>query len=84
MCIVFLWSYPFLDAYSQPSYIWCYIHLSHGGLCTATAFSAMDGLFINACNHISAQFRIIGIDVKNLTADIRGRPISLDDSHTKF
>lgn len=65
--------YPFLDAYSDINYVWCYIHLSHGGLCTATAFVGMDGLFINICNHIAAQFRIIGIDVENLTAEIRGK-----------
>lgn len=74
---LFVRRYPFLDAYSDSNYVWCYIHLSHGGLCTATAFVGMDGLFINACNHISGQFQIIGTDIENLTAEIRGTQLSM-------
>lgn len=36
----------------------------------------MDGLFINICNHIAAQFRIIAFEIEKLTAVIRGKQFS--------
>lgn len=52
-------SYPFFDAYVDPYYIWCYIHLCHGAFGTVAGFVGMDGLFLTICCNITAQFKII-------------------------
>lgn len=44
----------------------CYIHLSYGGYCTATVFNGIDSIFITACFHIAAQFRIITLKIENI------------------
>lgn len=58
-------SYPFMDHYSDNLFLPCYIHLSHGGYCTAIVFNGIDSIFITACFHISAQFQIITLKIRN-------------------
>lgn len=57
-------SYPFIDHYSNYFFLPCYIHLSHGGYCTAIVFNGIDSVFITTCFHISAQFQIITMKIR--------------------
>lgn len=43
----------------------CYIHLSHGGYCTAIGFNGVDSIFITACFHIAAQFQLTTMKFQN-------------------
>lgn len=63
-------SYPFIDSYSDDFFLWCYIHLSHGGYCTAIVFIGIDSMFLTTCFHLSAQFRILTMDMDELFNDM--------------
>ncbi|XP_031633877.1 odorant receptor 22c-like [Contarinia nasturtii] len=57
--------YPFIDQYSDKYFLACYIHLTYGGYCTATVFNGIDSVFITACFHIAAQFKLITMKIRN-------------------
>lgn len=59
-------SYPFIDSYSDNWFLPCYIHLTHGGYCTAFVFNGIDSIFITTCFHISAQFQIKSMRIQNI------------------
>lgn len=58
--------YPFIDSYSDRLFLPCYIHLTHGGYCTAFVFNGIDSIFITACFHISAQFQINAMKIRSI------------------
>lgn len=60
-----LFSYPYIDSSSDRSFIPCYIHLTHGGYCTAIVFNGIDSVFITVCFHISAQFQILAQQIQD-------------------
>lgn len=59
-------SYPYIDQLSDNAFLPCYIHLTHGGFCTAIGFNGVDSIFITACFHIAAQFQLITMNIRNL------------------
>lgn len=60
----FYLSYPFISQYTDRTFLPCYIHLTHGGYCTAFGFNGVDSIFITACFHIAAQFQLTTIKFK--------------------
>lgn len=58
-------SYPYIDQYSDDAFLPCYIHLSHGGYCTAIGFNGIDSIFITACFHIAAQFQLATMKIQS-------------------
>lgn len=68
-------SYPYIDPSSNRSFIPCYIHLTHGGYCTAIVFNGIDSVFITACFHISAQFQILTQQIQNIFEEVDSKTV---------
>ncbi|XP_055301169.1 odorant receptor 22c [Sitodiplosis mosellana] len=70
--------YPFISQYTDKTFLPCYIHLSHGGYCTAIGFNGVDSIFITACFHIAAQFQLITMKFQNAFKQLGrgGRPLT--------
>lgn len=66
-------SYPFIDQYTDKTFLPCYIHLSHGGYCTAIGFNGVDSIFITACFHIAAQFQLITMRFQKVFTEVAQR-----------
>lgn len=58
-------SYPYIDHYSDTLFVPFYIHLSHGGYCTAIIFNGIDSVFIAACFHFATQMQLITMKIRN-------------------
>ncbi|XP_031636522.1 odorant receptor 24a [Contarinia nasturtii] len=58
--------YPFIDQYTDKTFLPCFLHLSHGGYCTAIGFNGVDSIFITACFHIAAQFQLNAMKIRNI------------------
>lgn len=70
--------YPYIDSYSDPFFIPCFIHLAHGGYCTAIVFNGIDSVFITTCFHITAQFQILSLKVRNVLSNAVDRTTIID------
>lgn len=64
----------------------CYIHLTHGGYCTAFGFNGVDSIFITACFHIAAQFELVSMKFEKVFTDVaqKGHSKNVDNQRWRY